>query len=53
MMTKEKLEERIVSLKAARDQHVANANMVNGHLTEAEYWLAELTKAPEVSEGDG
>lgn len=42
MITKEKIEQRIASLKQARDQHVANANMVNGHLIEAEYWLSQL-----------
>lgn len=46
MITKEDIEQRIVSLKQAREQHVANANMVNGHLIEAEYWLSELNKEP-------
>lgn len=53
MITKELLDERILSLKAAREQHIANANTVSGHLAEAEYWRSELDKAPEVSAGDG
>lgn len=54
MITKELLEQRIVSLKQAREQHLANANTINGHVIEAEYWLSELdklSKVPEVSDG--
>lgn len=44
MITKEQLQQRIVALNQAKDQHIANANMCYGAVTEAHYWLAELEK---------
>ncbi len=42
MITKEQLIERIKALEIAKDQHLANANMCHGALTEAKHWLTEL-----------
>ena len=37
-----KAEERLVNMRAQAEQLVAQLNMVNGAIQDAEYWLQEL-----------
>lgn len=43
-ITKEQIEQRISVLQQSKDQHIANANAVNGAISEATHWLSELEK---------
>jgi hypothetical protein len=41
-MTVEKLQERINTLQASKDQMLANANAFSGAIQECRFWLAQL-----------
>ena len=44
MFTKEMVQERITKVQAEMEQTKANFAKLEGHLSEALHWLAELTK---------
>ena len=43
-MDKEKIEKRIKSLEAAKEQMIANLNAIIGSINECKFWIEELSR---------